>query len=135
MDPDELENFPTCCRITVRRLSRAVKSYAFQDLPLKRIKKLAAQFTDAEVRESICEDEDNRAFLFEMPDGRASLMLWNAFNGPMGCLDDDSVRAYAQVQYLRRHDYPVAHSTDEIYALADRYSWPRKGPYAQRPIA
>jgi len=112
-----------------------VKSYAFQDLPLKRIKKLAAEFSDADVRESIGEDQDNRAFLFEMPDGSASLMLWNAFHGLMNRLDDDSVRAYAQVQFLRRHGYPVARSMDEIHALVDRCSWPRKGPYTQRPNA
>lgn len=112
-----------------------MRSYAFQELPLKRIKKLASEFSEEEVLESIGENEDNRAFLFEMPDGRASLMLWNAFHGPMSCLDDDSVRAYAQVQYLRQHDYPVARSLDEIHDLADRHSWPRKGPHAKRPIA
>jgi hypothetical protein len=107
-----------------------MKSHAFQDLPLKRIKKLAADFSESEVRESLGEDADNKAFLFELPDGRQSVMLWNAFNGPMGCLDDDSVRVYAQIQFLREHDYPVARSMDDIDNLALRHCWPRKGRMA-----
>ncbi len=103
-----------------------MKSYAFQDLPRKRIKKLAAQFSDDEIRQSLGEDDDNRAFIFEQPGGTPSFMLWNAFNGPMGILDDDSVRAYAQLDYLRRHSYPCFRSLDEVHTYAEQHSWPRK---------
>jgi hypothetical protein len=110
-----------------------VKSYAFEDLPPKRIKKLAAQFSDAEVRASLAEDEDNRAFILELPSGNASVMYWNAYNGPMGVIDEDSVRAYAQLEFLRRHGYPTFRSLEEIQAYATLHSWPRKtrnGPEA-----
>ena len=103
-----------------------MKSYAFQDLPPKRIKKLAAQFSDAEVRESLGEDEDNRAFILEPPSDAALVMYWNAYNGPMSVLDDDSVRAYAQLAFLRRHGYPCFRSLEEINAYASLHSWPRK---------
>lgn len=103
-----------------------MKSYAFQDLPPKRIKKLAAKFSDDEVRVSLGEDDDNRPFIFERPGGTASVMFWNAFNGPMVVADDVSVRAYAQLDYLRRHGYPCFHTFDAIEAYAERHSWPRK---------
>jgi hypothetical protein len=103
-----------------------MKSYAFQDLPPKRIKKLAAQFSDAEIQESLFEDDDNRLFIFETPGGTAEVMVWNAFNGPMTILDEDSVRAYAQLDYLRRHGYPSFHSFDDVQVHAEKYSWPRK---------
>jgi hypothetical protein len=107
-----------------------MKSHAFQDLPLKRIKKLAADFSESEVRESLGEDDDNKAFLFESPGGGQSVMLWNAFNGPMVSLDDDGVRIYAQIQFLQQHNYPVARSMDEINALVILHNWPRKGRMA-----
>ena len=112
-----------------------MKSYAFQDLPPKRIKKLAALFSVAEVRESLAEDDDHRAFIFEPAGSAASVMFWNAFHGPMAVLDDDSVRAYAQLDFLRRHGYPCFHSLDEIHAYAERHSWPRKNRPANERIA
>jgi hypothetical protein len=121
--PQSHSNHPAAI---AQSFSRTVKSYAFQDLPRKRIKKLAAQFSDEEVRQSLGEDDHNRAFIFEQPDGTASVMRWNAFNGPMIILDDDSVRAYAQLDYLRRHGYPCFRSLDEIQIHAERHSWPRK---------
>jgi hypothetical protein len=59
----------------VRRFSRMMKSYAFQDLPTNRIKKLAAEFSDEDVRASLGEDSDNRLFIFEEADGTASVMF------------------------------------------------------------
>jgi hypothetical protein len=103
-----------------------MKSYAFQDLPPKRIKKLAAQFSDAEIKDSFREYGNDPLFLLDEPDGTASLMIWNAFNGPMALVDEDSVRAYAQIDYLRRHGCPSFHSIEEVHAHAEKHSWPRK---------
>jgi hypothetical protein len=102
-----------------------VESHAFQDLPRKRIKKLAARITDDEIRVSLNEDAENFAFIFEHDTG-TSIMFWNAFNGPMIMLNDDSVLAYAQREFLRRHGYPVLHSMDEIESYATLHNWPRK---------
>lgn len=101
-------------------------SYAFRDLPPKRIKKYAARFTDDEVRSSLGEDADNLPFLMEQ-DGVLTVMVWNAFCGPMVRLDDDSVRAYAQAEYLRRNGYPCFKSFDEIEPFAKDHNWPRTG--------
>jgi len=106
-------------------LFRDMESYAFQDLPPKRIKKLASKFSDEEVRASLREDDDNRAFILDQH-GVAAVMYWNAFWGPMAVMDDDSVRAFAQAEYLRRHNYPCFKSYDEIDAYATSHHWPRK---------
>jgi hypothetical protein len=103
-----------------------MKSYAFQHMHPKRVEKLAAQFTDDEVRDCLGEDKDNRAFIFEPSEGVASFMLWNAINGPIICMDDDDVRAHARLDFLRRHGYPILRSLDEIHAYAELHSWPRK---------
>lgn len=100
-----------------------MESYAFQDLSRKRIKKLAARFTDDEIRASLNEDAENIAFIYE-DSTETSVMYWNAFSGPMTVLDEDSVRAYAQLEFLRRHGYPVLHSTAEIESYATRHNWP-----------
>ena len=56
-----------------------MESYAFQDLSRKRIKKLAARFTDDEIRASLNEDAENVAFIYE-DSVATSVMYWNAFN-------------------------------------------------------
>ena len=102
-----------------------MEPHALKDLSRKRIRKFAARFTDDEIRTSLDEDSENIAFIYE--DSReARVMYWNAFNGPMAMLDEDSVRAYAQLEFLRRHGYPVLHSTEEIEAYATLHNWPRK---------
>ena len=112
-----------------------MKSYAHKNLPLKRIKELAAEFSDDEVRASLGEDADYHAFLFEPPDGNASIMWWDSTQGLMACLNDDSVQVYAQVEFLRRHGYPVARCPADIGALVERHGWPRRGPQSRSPGA
>jgi hypothetical protein len=102
-----------------------MESYAFQDLPPKKIKKYASRFTDDEIRASLGEDADNLPFLVE-EHGFLTIMFWNAYCGPMICMDDDSVRAYAQVEYLRRNGYPCLKSVEEIEPYASMHNWPRK---------
>ena len=81
---------------------------------------------------SLNEDGENFAFILE--DGtETSIMFWNAFNGPMILLNDDSVLAYAQREFLRRHGYPVLHSLDEIEAYATLHDWPRKKRSPKEP--
>lgn len=53
-------------------------------------------------------------------------MFWSAYDGSAVSLDDDPVRAYAQLDFLRRHGYPVFRSDDEIFAYASAHDWPRK---------
>jgi hypothetical protein len=100
-------------------------SYAFQDLPQKRIKKLAIRLTDDEIRASLQEDSENIAFIYE-DSGAQSVMYRNAHNGPMAVFDDNSVRAYAQLELLRRRGAPVLRSVEEIEAYATLHNWPRK---------
>jgi Xaa-Pro aminopeptidase len=103
-----------------------MKSHAHQSLPRKRIKKLAAQFSDDEIRASLHEDDENRAFIYQYREGYEVIGYWNAYNGPMIMLDDDSVRAYAQLEYLRRNGHPTFKSDDEVSTYATAKGWPRK---------
>ena len=72
-------------------------SYAFQDLPRKKIKKYAAQYLGVDM---------------------AALI--------MALLDEDSVRHYATVVYLREHAYPVFAKLCEAEKWAAEHEWPRK---------
>ena len=91
----------------------------------KRIKKMARQYSDEEVRASLGEDDDTRAFLFEHPNGLTEVMYWTAHSGMMVMMDDDSARIHAQIDFLRRHGYPIFRSDHEIHAYADEHGWPR----------
>ena len=98
-----------------------MKSYAHQTLPEKRIKKLAAKFTDEEIRASLQEDAENRAYIDEQAN---CVGYWNAYNGPMLVMDDDSVRAYAQLEFLRRHRYPSFRTDAQVRGYAKEHGWP-----------
>jgi hypothetical protein len=106
------------------QLELLMESYAHQDLPRKRIKKLAAKFTDEEIRASLLESHEHRAFIMQDL-GEPTLMFWNAFNGPMIRMDDDSVRAYAQLDFCLRHNYPRFNSIEELEAYVISHNWPR----------
>ena len=101
-------------------------SYAFQDLPPKKVKKYAEQYKDTNMAELIGADEDNFPFLIRDADGEGSVMFWNKYNGPMIHLDEDSVRHYATVQYLIEHAYPAFDSLDAANDYAKAHEWPRK---------
>ena len=100
--------------------------HAHTDHPRKKIRKLAERFSDQEVRASLDESDDWRPFIFEDPCGSPSVMFWSAYDGPMMMMDDDKVRVYAQIEFLRRHAYPVFRSDAEIRAYAATHGWPRK---------
>jgi hypothetical protein len=101
-----------------------MKSYAHQRFSPKRVKKLAATFTDEEIRASldalgpICYVEENK-------DGSALVGSWTA-GGGMTWMNDDDVLAYAQVAYMRRNGYPVFRTDAELIAHAKANDWPMK---------
>ncbi len=78
-------------------------------------------------------DEDNFPFLIrndgsgrDDDPGAFQVMVWNAYNGMMAHLDEDEVRHYATVLYLREHAYPVFASFREAEKWAADHAWPRK---------
>ena len=101
-------------------------SYAFRDLPRKKIVKYAAQYEGVDMAELMGADEDNLPFLIRYGDADYRVMFWNAYNGPMTLMDDDSVRAYATARYLRENAYPVFGSSEEAETYAQENDWPRK---------
>ena len=114
-------------------MAREFISYAFQDLPRKKIKKYAAQYEGVNMAALIGADEDNFPFLIrdgsssrDDDPGAFSVMVWNAYNGMMERSDEDSVRHYATVLYLRDHAYPVFASIREAEKWAADHEWPRK---------
>ncbi len=82
-------------------------SYAFQDLPRKKIVKYAAQYEGVDMARLIGADEDDFPFLIRSGEDEHLVMFWNVYNGMMGHLDEDPVRAYATVRYLRENAFPV----------------------------
>jgi hypothetical protein len=114
-------------------MGREFVSYAFQDLLRKKIKKYAVQYEGVDMAALIWADEDNFPFLIRQdPNARDDepyafqVMVWNAYNGMMAHLDEDSVRHFATVLYLREHAYPVFASFREAEKWAVEHEWPRK---------
>lgn len=48
----------------------AMKSYAHQTMSVKRVKKLAARYTDQEIRATLQDDKNNRAYIGNRTAGR-----------------------------------------------------------------
>lgn len=101
-------------------------SYAFQDLPHKRIVKYARQYAGIDMAALLGADEDNFPFLVRVGTDRFAIMVWNTYNGMLECTDEDSVRAFATVEYLRENAYPVFDSLGDAEKWATEHSWPRK---------
>jgi hypothetical protein len=101
-------------------------SYAFQDLPRKKIVKYAAQYDGVDMARLMGADEENFPFLIQDGDEDYFIMFWNVYNRIMAHLDEDSVRAYATANYLKEHAYPVFASFHEAERHAREHDWPRK---------
>jgi hypothetical protein len=101
-------------------------SYAFQDLPRKKIVKYAAQYEGVDMAKLMEADEENFPFLFRSGDADDLVMFWNAYNGVMAYVDEDPVRKYATARYLRENAYPVFGSLQEVETYAQEHDWPRK---------
>jgi hypothetical protein len=78
-------------------------------------------------------DEENFPFLIRQDPncrddepGAFQVLVWNVYNGIMARLDEDPVRHYAAVQYLREHAYPVFANFRETEKWAAEHDWPRK---------
>ncbi len=114
-------------------MAREFVSYAFQDLPRKKVKKYVTQYEDVDMAALIGADEDNFPFLIrpaptscDDDPSTFQVMVWNAYNGMMVRLDDDLVRHYATVLYLQKHAYPVFASFEDAEKCAAEHEWPRK---------
>jgi hypothetical protein len=101
-------------------------SYAFRDLPRKKIVKYAAQYEGVDMARLIGANEENFPFLIQQSDDSYSVMFWNVYHGIMVHLDEDQVRDYATANYLRKHAYPVFTSSQEAEKWAKENDWPRK---------
>jgi hypothetical protein len=115
---------------------RQFVSYAFQLLSRKKIKKYSAQYRDVDMA-AFLEDAENIPFLLRNDPLIVShggeeyaVMIWNAFNGLMVHCDEDSVRNYATVKYLRERGYAIFESVEDVEAYAANHSWPRKSRQA-----
>jgi len=101
-------------------------SYAYQDLPLKKIKKYAAQYNGVDMAALLGADADNFPFLVRWGHDEYELLIWNAYNGAMVHADEDSVFVYAVVQYLLDNAYPVFDSHDAAEHWAIAHDWRRQ---------
>jgi hypothetical protein len=102
------------------------KSYAFRDLTRKKVVKYAAQYEGVDMAELMGADEENFPFLIRRGEDQYMVMFWNVYNGMMVSLDEDSVRQYAMVKYLRENAYPIFNSPEEAERYARERDWPRK---------
>jgi hypothetical protein len=101
-------------------------SYAFQDLPRKKIVKFARQYEGVDMAKLMGADEENFPFLIRTGEGEYSVMFWNVYCGMMIRSDEDDVRDYAIAKYLRDHAYPVFGSIEEAEIYARERDWPRR---------
>ena len=101
-------------------------SYAFKDLPRKKIVKFARQYEGVDMAKLMGADEENFPFLVRTSDDEYEAMFWNVYCGMMTILDEDGVRAYAFAHYLRDNAYPVFGSIEEAENYARERDWPRK---------
>jgi hypothetical protein len=101
-------------------------SYAFRDLPRKKIVKYAAQYEGVNMARLMGANEENFPFLIQDGDDHYLVMVWNVYNGMMEHLDEDPVRDYATANYLRENAYPVFTSLQEAEKWAREHDWPRK---------
>lgn len=102
-------------------------SYAFQDLPRKKIKRYAAQYAGVDMTLFLRVDDNNFPFLIHADgDDDYHLMIWNSAYGIMEHTDEDPVRAYATVQFIRDRAYPIFDSLDSAQQWARDHQWPRK---------
>ena len=99
-----------------------MKSYAHQRLSPKRVKKLAAGYTDEEIRASLGADVE-RSYVMEVRGGGALVGCWTD-HGAMELMNDDDVLNYAQIEFLIRNGYPVFRSDAELDAHARQHGWP-----------
>jgi hypothetical protein len=99
-----------------------MKSFAHRSLSPKRVKKLAAGYTDEEMRASFGAGLE-RSYVMEVLGGGAVVGCWTD-HGPIELLNDDDVLNYAQVEFLRRNGYPVFRSDAELDAHARERGWP-----------
>lgn len=110
-------------------------SYAFQNLPRKKIVKYAAQYDGVDMARLIGADEENFPFLIQDGGYRYEIMFWNVYNGMMAHLDEDPVRGYATVKYLKEHAYPVFASPQEAEKWAQEHDWPRRPRPGGNPMS
>jgi hypothetical protein len=103
-------------------------------LTRKRIKKLAAQLSEAAICESLRLPEklfDRHLYIMEHPDG-AHVERWGETGQTFVWMDDTpEVLRLAQTELLRRRGYPVFRSLEEAQAFAARQFWP--GAKADKP--
>lgn len=110
-------------------------SYAFRDLPRKKVVKYAAQYEGVDMAHLMGADEENFPFLIREGEDNYSVMVWNVYNGMTVHLDEDPVRDYATAKYLREHAYPTFASPEKAAKWAQEHDWPRKPRPNEGPTA
>lgn len=105
---------------------RQFVSYAFKDLPRKKVVKYASQYEGVDMAALMGADEDNFPFLVKNTDGGFNIHWWNAYSGIMTQIDEDSVRAFATAVYLMDNAYPRFDSIADAEAWVTSHEWPRK---------
>ena len=106
-------------------MSKLFKSYAHQDLPMKKIKKYAEQYEGVNLWELTGIDENEFPFLIWKSDNDFSVMYWTKHSGMMANLEEDPVLDYAFALWLKENAHPVFKSIEEAEQYAEEHDWPR----------
>ena len=104
---------------------KEIISYAYQVLTRKKIIKYARQYKDINMAKLIGADKDNFPFVIEEGESE-NVYFWNKYNGIVIHVDEDPVRLYATIKYLKESAYPVFKSFEEAEKHAKDRDWPRK---------
>lgn len=101
-----------------------LQSYSNQDLSRAQIRELAHQYDGIDMTELLGADENNFPFIVRIHNDEPIVMMWNKPNGMMAVAEDDPVRLFATIQYLRDNAYPEFGSLEEAKEYACNHNWP-----------
>jgi len=101
-----------------------LKSYSDQALSDGQIRELARQYDGIDMATLIGANENNFPFIVKISGDESIVMMWNKPNGMMAVADDDPVRMFATVQFLREKAYPEFDSLEEAEEYARKQNWP-----------
>ena len=107
-------------------MTEKFKCYAYQDLPIEKIKKYAEQYRGIDMWALHGIDEDSFPFLIWQSEDDYQVMFWSKYDGMMAHLDEDPVRDYAFAVWLKENALPVFETFGEAERYAKEHGWPRK---------
>jgi len=98
-------------------------SYALRELSPRQIKEFAGQYEGIDMIELMFDGNQIHPFLMRIDDDYVT-QAWDEVRGPTHLWDEDSVRAYATVEFLKRNGFPKFENYQDAVSWAAQNGWP-----------